>query len=159
VEDAFNKGVFIEYSNRETKKDYGKLVSELNAIYYHKHHKYGFFDYGEIDVLAVAHEINSKIVLIDELATRSIIEDPGALEQRHNKMKLRMDEKHFKKVLSFLESLMVVRSCDLFAFYALDRKMETKLLKAALYHIKYVGCSISTKEIEDFVEWVENENK
>lgn len=136
-----------------------EIMETANSCFLSKHGYLKIIQLGESEMLALAKSINAKGILIDERTTRMIIEEPEKLrrllQKRHgekvimNKEKAKFFKKNFGK-------LTIVRSSELIALAyekgllqeALGESKE--ILKAALYSLKYNGCSLSSREIERF---------
>ncbi len=110
----------------------------------------------ELEALALAEKIGSDFVAIDEFITRAFVEDPKKLIKVVSKRR----GKHIKhnSNLYFLKdvySIPIIRSADLVALAFIKGllvDMEKKTLEASLYGVKFSGCAVASKEIDDFLK-------
>lgn len=120
---------------------------------------------GEMETLACAIEYRASAVVVDERATRLLIENPFALKnlmERRLHMNLNLDTRVLKRLKQELTGLIVFRSIELvtLAFEAgiLDSLIvhiphaKRELLESVLWGVKLSGCSVSEDEINAIVK-------
>lgn len=115
---------------------------------------------GEAEMLAIAADLGGSAVLMDERTTRMLIEAPFRmkehLEEEFN-VNIMFDRNAFTKFTEMTKGCEIVRSSELLILgYELGFMddfggAKKEALEAALYKIKYSGCSISFDEINKFI--------
>lgn len=115
---------------------------------------------GEAETLALARELGLKNVLIDERTTRTLVEDAEDMrrhlsQELHTKVEL--NHEYHERFLRLTERMNFFRSSELLVV-AYERglfrrfgQMERQAIEAALYGLKFAGCSISFEEIDEYV--------
>jgi len=114
---------------------------------------------GEGETLALALELGLTNVLIDERTSRVLIEGPDVMchhleEELHRS--IRINNKYLDRFQQMTGGLSLFRSSELLilayehGYFKKFKGLEKEALEAALYGIKFAGCSISFEEIEDF---------
>lgn len=116
---------------------------------------------GEAESLALLKKLNIRGLLIDERTTRMLVEKPLELKkwmEKIYKQKLELNKEQLKKFQNYLPEIKIVRSTELIALgYELghfEGELTSSIdsLEAALYSVKFNGCSVSFKEIEQFIQ-------
>lgn len=157
MEYLVNAKCFEIISQKQTKESLS-LAEKANNIFYTKHGKLEILQEGELESVVFA-ENNNAILVIDEIVTRWLIEEPKRL---HALMEQRYKEKVLfnSKILSDIEKdfgdLPVVRSVDFVAF-AIKKGYFKKyegmhFARHLLYAIKHAGCATTYEEIDKFVK-------
>ena len=114
---------------------------------------------GEAECIALYKLIEADAFLVDERTTRHLIEAP---EKLHEYMQSRLSRKIdvnmraielSKKVIGKMN---VIRSSEVLAFAyengLLNLEENKKTLEAALYALKFSGCSITEEEIQEYIK-------
>lgn len=112
-------------------------------------------DLGECTALAISKMLNDKkienVIAIDERTTRSLSETPNELKEYlerklHTKMTIKQDKIDFFKEFKFIRSTEII-----YVAYkkGILRLKGSENLSAVLYALKYKGCAISGKEIQE----------
>lgn len=139
------------------------LTSELsslgNSVFYIGGKPLKLIHEGETESLAVAIDLNLHNILIDERTTRMLIEAPfemkAHMEDEFQK-KIEVNQKNLDRFFEMTGKLNLFRSAEiaiigyekgLFKDY---KDMEKRAIEAALYGLKFAGCSISFNEIEEY---------
>lgn len=120
---------------------------------------------GEAEALALILEEGADVFVIDERTTREIIENPESvlnyLKRRH-RTSIKMNKDVVDEFLSMFNKLKVVRSAEIVAYSYSDGLFEGMLpqrkqaLEAALFAIKFAGCSVAIEEIKTYLKSVRN---
>lgn len=118
---------------------------------------------GETEALALAKEINARVVLVDERTTRMLIEEPqnmrGFLERRHHKQ-INIDPDFAKKFMDMFKEIKIIRSVELIALayesgaFSQEVHKSKDALEASLWAAKFAGCAVSEEEIKDYLDLV-----
>ncbi len=112
---------------------------------------------GEASAIGALIALNEKNLLIDERTTRHLIEDPEKVKeymQSKTKYKIKMNENVLRELQKKFKGIKVIRSSELIA-NAYEKNLlpwkDAKSLEAALYAVKFAGCSITKEEIKEYV--------
>jgi len=139
------------------------LTSELsslgNSIFHIGGKPLKLIHEGETETLAVAIDLKLRNVLIDERTTRMLVEAPfdmkAHLEDEFQK-KIEVNQKNLDRFLYMTGKLNLFRSTEL-AITGYEKglfkdygEIEKRAIEAALYGLKFSGCSISFSEIEEY---------
>ena len=136
------------------------LMQTANSIFFARGKPVHLIDLGETEMLAAARSLGVKNILMDERTTRMLMEGPLPFKN-HLSKELRVNimtkNPNMKKFHDFTKGMEVIRSCDALVvayengFFKPFGKLEKDAAEAALYKIKFSGCSISFDEIEEYV--------
>lgn len=119
--------------------------------------------WGESETLALMHELNSNILMIDERTTRMLIENPQGLTKYLSKKhdcSVQLDPEKMGWFSALFKDTKVMRSVELIALAYEDGAMDMELhkskqaLEAALYAAKFAGCAVSENEIMEYLRTV-----
>ncbi|MEM4703059.1 MAG: hypothetical protein QXP53_01060 [Candidatus Pacearchaeota archaeon] len=141
----------------QQKVEIGKLLNAANKIFKVDDRFVNLIHEGEASCLALYKtlETEKKAVVIDERTTRMLCEAPEQLHRLLEK-KLHTRLKADKLSYQIFKNIKIIRSSEL-AFIALKKNIikfrasKQKILEALLYALKFKGCAISTKEIEELL--------
>lgn len=135
----------------ELRKKRDEIMNAANTTFKTKKRYIHLLDKGESAVLALSSLLNSPYIVIDERTTRILCENPENLKKLLEK-KLHTSITANKKNYSYFKGYNVIRSTEL-AYIAYKKGFfdikDSRILEAALYALKYRGCSISEAEIEE----------
>ena len=116
---------------------------------------------GESEALALALELDLDNMLIDERTTRVLIEDPEGLKKHIEgefRKPVKVNGQFLRKFGELFGGMRLFRSSEIIAvayekglFEEYDA-LEMQAVEAALYGIKFAGCSISFNEIEHYTK-------
>ncbi len=115
---------------------------------------------GESEMLVLAHQVGIDYLLIDERTTRMLIEAPFRLKEHLEKefgINVMINKNNFKQFREMFGSMNVIRSSELvmlaydYGFFNKFEDMKKQVLEAALYRIKFSGCSIGFDEIREYL--------
>ncbi len=146
----------------EVKKEARRLSNMANSLFSHKGKNLSIVHGGEAEMVALLKEMDAHAVMLDERTTRLLIEDLNMLqkylEEKH-KFQIDMDEDKAKKIMEEFKNVSVIRSSEIVAYAyeqgLLDRYGEPeKVLEAALYGVRFAGCSISSEEIKEYLSFM-----
>jgi predicted nucleic acid-binding protein len=161
IKDAITKGV-IEQRTRSnsTKALTEELLDYGNNMFYMKGRPLRLIHEGEVEMLAMACSDDARYVLMDERTTRLMVESPAEIKKHLEEefgINVMVNKRNLASFQDIVEGINVVRSVELVAlayehgfFDHFSNKVD--IFRAALYKIKYSGCSITTEEIERMVK-------
>jgi predicted nucleic acid-binding protein len=116
---------------------------------------------GEIESMALYLSLKANALAIDERTCRMLIEEPARLQNyigmKHDK-KIQKNEGNLQSIQKAFQKAVIVRSSDLLAWaykhglFKYELNQSAHSLEAALYAVKFSGCSISSEEIDSYVK-------
>jgi len=132
-----------------------EILDMANTTIYGADKDIHLIDLGESSALAISQILNDKkidnVIAIDERTTRSLAETPNELKKYlegklHSKMTVKQEKVDFFKQFKFIRSVELI--------YVAYKKGVLRLkgsenLSAVLYALKYKGCAVSGKEIQE----------
>ncbi|MFH1752197.1 MAG: hypothetical protein ABH821_04650 [archaeon] len=147
----------------ETKKLAEEITFLANNSFFADNKPLNLMHLGEVESLALMNSLNTNLLTIDERTTRMVFEEPNALRRRLQekyKTTVSLDNKNLKKLNEIVKEIKVFRSTELIALAFEKNLFDSELvhnkesLEAALFALKYNGCSVTADEILDFVSKV-----
>jgi len=131
------------------------ILNKANTIFHGDERDIHLIELGECTALAISKMLNEKkinnVIAIDERTTRSISETPRELKKYLEK-RLHTNLNVNQENLDFFKQFKFIRSTELiYVAYkkGILRLKGTENLSAVLYALKYKGCAISGKEIQE----------
>ncbi len=132
-----------------------EILDMANTTFYGADKDIHLIELGEASALAISKMLNEKkinnVIAIDERTTRSLSETPNELKKYlerklHTKMTVKQEKINFFKEFKFIRSTELI--------YVAHKKGILRLkgaenLSAVLYALKYKGCAISGREIQE----------
>lgn len=114
---------------------------------------------GEAESIALYELIDADAFLVDERTTRHLIEAPEKVRdymQSRIEKKIDLNTKIADTFKGEMKNIQIIRSSEILAFTYEKEKVKscanTKCLEAALFALKFSGCSITEEEIKEYVE-------
>jgi hypothetical protein len=162
IKNAINDGV-VTVVDAKVENEARKIMSSANSMFYMKGKPLHLLHYGESEMLALARELGVDNILIDERTSRMLIEAPFKLKEHMEKefqINVMVNKNSFKEMASRISSLKTIRSSELVmlayenGYFKSFEKLQSEALTAALYKIKFSGCSISFDEINSYLSMV-----
>ncbi len=163
IKDMINDGVVVVVDAKVQEKA-KELMDKANNMFYVRGRPLRLIQMGESEMLALAKELAVEHILIDERTTRLLIEAPIKLKEHLEEefhVNVMVNKKNLESLTSEISPLRALRTSELVmlayenGYFNRFEKMEKYALEAALYKIKYAGCSISFKEIKEYASGVE----
>jgi len=169
----FSKGIFKE-SEEEIKKETSEMLRYANSSFYIKHNPMRILQKADAEVAVLAKKIKADAIATDEKTLRLLVEAPDSikkiLEKKFNS-KVEVNEKELYNFNKEFKNIPVVRSVDLIALaYSMgifedtvkrfcpnrNRQCKMEIIDGLLYSLRFSGCAVSFKEIEDYVNILAN---
>lgn len=162
IEGEISHQVFSVYqSDKKLDEATNKIMYLTNNMFYVRGRPMKIIQIGEAESLALLAITDASFLAVDERTTRMLIEEPHALleifKRKYKTSQISLDEKKYLKFREIIGNVNSLRSVDLFV-YAYKKKLlssqfdDKENLKAALYALKFKGCSVSFEEINEFIE-------
>lgn len=162
IKEAINDGLIIPV-NADVKADMNRILGSANSLFFAKGKPIQLIQEGEAEMLALAKRLGIDSILIDERTTRMLIEAPYRIKE-HLAVELGVNIMVGKKSLSdfssFTKGMTAIRSSELVViayesgFFDHFNDLKKQALEAALYKIKFSGCSLRFDEIEEYMKMV-----
>ncbi len=159
IERAIRNGLLtIDSTNME--KEAIKLENSANKIMSIRNKNINLIHRGESEALAFALKKNAAL-LIDERTTRALIEDPKSLQSYLSfkyKKPVSIDKDALQGFNSIVKDVKVIRSSEMVALAYENKLFEGRFsnpkhaFEASLYACKFGGCSVSEKEIREYLK-------
>lgn len=161
IKHLFNSGVIDVIENSEINSIENSILKLANNSFLSKGRPIEIIQRGEAEALAIAKINGAKMLYIDERTTRSLIENPLRLKQvleKRRKENITMKKENVDKLRNMFNDLLIFRSVDIIALAYEQGLFEKELdsgkleIEAALYACKFSGCSVSEKEILEYLK-------
>lgn len=164
----FSEGTFEIFSD-DIRKETSELLNYANSSFYVRGKPMRILQFTDGEVIALANKINADAILTDEKTLRMLIESPDFVKnilEKKFKEKVRVNEKSLHEFTRKMKSFNVIRSVDIVAFAyslgvfekilwlckkVLKENCEQRLIEGLLYSLKFSGCAVSLKEINDYL--------
>ena len=139
---------------------YDRILRTTNNMFY-TDRPFHLVNHGEAEMLAAALDNKVNYVLMDERTTRMLIESPLELKKHlENEFRIRINvnQELFDDFKKLTGGIKVIRSTEILAmakdgsYFHKFQDMEHEAYRAALYALKFNGCSISFDEIEELAK-------
>jgi hypothetical protein len=158
-------GLIKVYESKKLADETQRLIDMANSIFSVNGNNIKNIQFAEMESV-IAKSINAKAIIIDEFTTRTLLENPAALQKRMERkmnVSVKVDESCLRKFQNELSEIRILRSVELVViayemglfkkYYPknMDRPMET-LLEGLLWAIKLNGCSVSEQEIAEVMK-------
>jgi len=136
------------------------IMQKANHSLYGPKGNLSLLQLGEVEALLLAEKLGAKVVAVDERTTRMLIEEPEKLRRlisRRRHSRIQKDNQVVEELDKRFGNISFVRSCELVALAFEKGFLEDEIgsgkeaLEAALYSLKYMGCALSSSEIERFL--------
>jgi len=162
IKEAIKDGVI-------TKVDIGaeyqmqRVMRSANSMFYVKGKPLQLIQSGEAEMIALAKELGVRDILIDERTTRLLIEAPISVREHLAKefgINVMLDKKALSEFSSLTQGMTAIRSSELVmmayenGFFDHFDELKNEALEAALYKIKFSGCSLRFDEIDEYLRMV-----
>lgn len=161
---ALNDGIIRAVDSSGLKKTTEDLIWTANNLFFAENRPIALFHKGEAETLALAIALNLENVLMDERNARLVVEDPELLGSHLAEelgFSLRTNQKYMERLKAMTSRLNVFRSSEMVVIayekgcFKGFHELEKQAVEAALYGVKFAGCSISFDEIEEFTRSIQ----
>lgn len=162
IKDAMDDGVIVKV-DAQVADDARRLMNAANNMFFIKGKPMRLVQFAESELLAMAKALGLEHVLIDERTTRLLIEAPFRLKEhleREFGVNVMVNKENLRQISSQVSMLRAMRSSELVmlasenGYFKHFQNLQREALEAALYKIKYSGCSISYGEIDEYLRSV-----
>ncbi|MFA5077495.1 MAG: hypothetical protein WC488_03645, partial [Candidatus Micrarchaeia archaeon] len=141
------------------KKD--EILNLTNNIFFAQGRSITLVQAGEAEMLALANELRIRNILMDERTTRLLLEAPFKIKEHFEqefRTNIMVNRENLEKFNDMVKDMNVFRSAEFISlaysngFFENYKKMGKEIYSAALYKLKYSGCSIRFDEIEELIK-------
>ncbi|MFH1684723.1 MAG: hypothetical protein ABH983_00295 [Candidatus Micrarchaeota archaeon] len=162
IKNAIDAGVVVVVDAKLT-DDTKNLMDLANNIFFARGRPLRLIHMGESEMLILAKQLGVEYILMDERTTRILIEAPILLKEHFEKefhVNIMVNQKNLQKLTNEIGPLRTLRTSELVmlayekGYFKSFEALEKNVLEAALYKIKYSGCSIGFKEIKEYMSGV-----
>jgi predicted nucleic acid-binding protein len=143
-----------------TENTFDRILNAANNMFY-TNRPFHLVNHGEAEMLAAAIDNNLTTLLMDERTTRTLIEAPIELKNHlENEFHIRIsvNQDMFNEFKEMTKGLQVIRSAEVLAlanergYFKKYKDLSRQAYEAALYAIKFNGCSIGFDEIKELAK-------
>ena len=165
----------LKTSKKDLSKQTNKLLNLANSSFYIKNNPLKILEKADAEVAALAIKEKADAILTDERTLRLLIEDPDAMEKmlEHRMHKnVRVDKRKLYSFQKEVGKIRVLRSVDLLAAALTDKIFEPTfqrckkigisekdIISGILFALKFSGCSVSFREVNDLTNLVLRDKK
>lgn len=139
----------------------GEILERANSIFELNGRYLRIIHNGEAEAVSLSKDINAEALLIDERTMRLLIENPEQLRNvlsRQNNQNIDINHRNLELFGNIIPRFSIIRSAEIAAI-AYEKGILNKdigsdskdVLEAALYALKFSGCSISSQEIDEYL--------
>jgi predicted nucleic acid-binding protein len=162
IKDAIADGI-VEVVDAKVEDEGRRIMNSANGLFYIQGKPVRLVQYGESEMLALALALGVDNILVDERTTRILIEAPFQLKAHLESefgVNVMVNKASLRELSSRVSQLKVLRSSELVmlayehGFFKNFTNLQREAVEAALYKMKYCGCSISFDEIREYMEMV-----
>lgn len=155
IKHALEDGVVVKI-DANVQSQASRLMGLANNMYFIRGNPMRLIQEGESEMLALAKALGIEYILIDERTTRMLIEAPLKLKEhleREFGVNVMVNKDNLKALTAEISPLRAIRSSELVmlayekGYFRSYGRLQRQALEAALYKMKYAGCSISFDEI------------
>lgn len=163
IKDAINDGVVTKIEKENISHEGERIMEFANNLFFLRGKPLKLIQRGESEMLALAFELGVENLLVDERTTRMLVEAPFRLKEHLEHefgVNVMVNKRNLNELSKRIGSLNIIRSSELVAvayehgFFRKFGDMEKEAFEAALYRIKFSGCSIGFDEIKDCLKQV-----
>lgn len=162
IKDFIEDGVVVVVDAKVEDKAQ-RIMNSANNMFYVKGKPLRLIQFGESEMLALAIELGIGNILIDERTTRMLIEAPFRLKEHLESefsVNVMVNKSSYRELESKISSLNALRSSELVmlayenGYFKNFESLQRDALEAALFKMKFSGCSISFDEISGYMSMV-----
>lgn len=163
IKNAIDDGVVVVVDAKLEDK-MQSLMQEANNLFFVRGKPLRLIHKGEAEMLVLAKELGVEYILIDERTTRMLIEAPIPLKKHlaeEFRVNVMVNKKNLQSLVSQIGPLRAIRTSELVmlahekGFFKNYGEMHKDALEAALFKIKYSGCSVGFREIKEYMSGVQ----
>jgi hypothetical protein len=160
IKEALKDGV-INAVDMDVSSQTQRILRMANGIFYVQGKPLQLIQHGEAEMLALAKALDIKDILIDERTTRMLIEAPFSMKDHLAEefgVNVMLDRKALTEFGAITKGMTALRSSELVmvayedGYFDHFDELKREALEAALYKVRFSGCSIRFDEIEEYMK-------
>jgi len=161
IEDVIDTQIFEVYEGSQKLDKATKEIMDLtNNMFYIRGKPLKIIQIGEAESLALLGLTEANYLAVDERTTRMLVEQPHGLihifKRKYKTGNIKFDENKYLRFKELIGNVNAIRSVDLFAYAQKQKLLTDKFddsgnVKAAMFAMKFKGCSVSFEEINEYV--------
>ena len=169
IKKAINDNIIVKVKNgQETHPTVDSILYMTNNMFFVRGKPLKLVHLGEAEMIALAEELDVNSILIDERTTRMLIEAPFQLKEHLEEefsTNVMVNRDNLTKFSDLTKGMEAIRSTELLilayenGYFDGFGEIKRDVLEAALYKLKFSGCSIRFDEITDFMKSIMGETK
>jgi hypothetical protein len=161
------KTIICMPKDSESAKDTDEVLRTANNMFFVKGKPLRLVHLGEAEMLALAKELDIQNILIDERTTRMLVESPFRLKEHLEHefgVNIMVSRESLTTFSDMTKGFEAIRSSELAllgyenGFFDSYEDLKLDMVEAALYKLKFSGCSIRFDEISDYVNSLRGQN-
>lgn len=166
IKDAIDDGVIIR-SEGDLTAEKNQIMKAANSLFFIRGKPLRLIHEGESEMFALAVQLGVTDILIDERTARMLVEAPLKLKahlEHEFKVNVMTNKNNLSVLDAKLKQFSAIRSSELVmlayekGYFDSFQTIEREALEAALYKIKFSGCSISFDEINAYLGSIKQRN-
>lgn len=160
---AINDGILLKVQGTNTNNEAKRIMELANNLFYIRGKPLRLVQIGEAETLALALELGVENLLMDERTTRLLVEAPFSIKEhleQEFKINVMVNRKNMTELSDKIGRFNVIRSSEIVAvayeygFFGRYKDVEKEAYEAALYKVRFSGCSIGMNEIREYLKQV-----
>ncbi len=162
IKNAIRNGTVVNVkASPAIMKKRDELLSLSNNLFFTSGRPLTLVQAGEAEMLALASELKIRHVLMDERTTRLLIEAPFSIKEHFEeefRTNVMVNRDNLDRFNDLVKGMGVYRSTELLSlayehgYFDDYGSLKKDAYVAALYRLKYAGCSIRYDEIEELIK-------
>lgn len=159
IKHALEDGVVVRI-DAKVEAQARRIMNLANNMYFIRGSPMRLIQQGESEMLALAKALGIEYILIDERTARMLIEAPLRLKEHLEaefEVNVMVNKENLRALTAEISPLRAIRSSELVmlayekGYFRSYGPLQAQALEAALYKMKYAGCSISFDEISAYL--------
>lgn len=161
IQDAINDNIITKIEKDTVSPEADRIMHFANNLFYVRGKPIKLLQKGEAETLSLAIELGVENLLVDERTTRLLIEAPFSIKKHLEKefqVNVMVNKKNLNELSRRISHFNIMRSSELVGvayehgYFNKYQKLEKSAFEAALYKIKFSGCSIGFDEIREYLK-------
>ncbi len=162
IKNAIDNGIVVPIDVHAGDEAKG-IMEYANNLFYIRAKPINLIHFGEAEMAALAEKLGVDYVFMDERTGRLLVEAPFLIKKHLEKefgINVMINKKNFDALREKIGNLKVIRSSEITmlayeaGFFRRFGEHELDALEAALFKMKFAGCSISFAEIDAYLKSV-----
>lgn len=162
IKNAIDDGIIVPIDVHSA-DEARRILQYANNLFYIKAKPINLVHFGEAEMIALAKKLDIEYIFMDERTTRLLTEAPFSIKKHLEKefgINVMVNKSSLDALREKLRNLKIIRSSEMTmlayeaGFFKRFKENELEALEAALFSMKFAGCSISFAEIDEYLKSV-----